>query len=120
MADPIDCFVPPNKLKAAPAGAYDCIETDKAALFLFLVDDIMGIEERLDATIGAPQRNGKAHQKAQSEFCLRLCQQTVQLIVQHVQRPTGQDTGKAVDMSCDRLRIANKAVDRDDCRRPGK
>ena len=89
------------------------IEPDEAALFLFVVDDVERIKDRLHPRIGAPQRDAEPNEKAEGEPSVALGRDAGDLVAQDVERAGGHDIGGNREMLADGGDIGEQRVGRD-------
>ena len=103
----------------APASEGECLQRQchEAALFLFLVDDVEGIEDRLGAGVGAPQRQSQGGEESRSKRALPLRSNALHLFANDLQSALRQEAGKQSQMLVDDRSVGEQAVERHQRRR---
>ena len=96
------------------------LEPNEAPLFFFFVDGIESIEQRFDATIGAPQGDDEPNNETDAECPAPLRGEQGQLIADHFDRSARQDARGGVELIGHAARIGEQAVDRHQCGDTGK
>src|SRR5215470_2282605 len=81
------------------------IESYKAARFIRIMDDVECIENRLHASVGAPQRKAETEEKSEGQLAVALCGDAGDFVADDVERTRGNNTNKKRKMIADRVRI---------------
>jgi hypothetical protein len=97
-----------------------CIQPDETPLFPFLIDDVKGVEERLDAAIGAPQRNREPDHKTDAQRSASLSGKPSQFVANDIDGATREDAGHRVELAGDCPRIGEQPINRHQSRDAGK
>ena len=93
--------------RAQREGERNEIEFDEAALFLLLIDDVKGVDDRFHAGVRAPQRHGKPEDKSEAEFRIALGRKAGYLLPEDIDRPFRQNPGGQGEVIADRRSLAN-------------
>lgn len=94
--------------------------SDRNPRFPLAVDDVQGIEQRLHRGVGTPKGNPETDDEGRSESPASLRGDPRELVPGDVHRAAGQESGELVQMSGNRCRIGEQAVDRDEGCKRGK
>ena len=96
------------------------VQLDEGTLFVFAVDDIQRIEERVNAGIGAPERDCQADNKAYTKDGFSLCRQVRQLLAHDIDRAARHKARDDIELAADSGRIREQAIDGNKSRNGGK
>jgi hypothetical protein len=61
------------------------VELDEAALFLFVIDDVERVEDRLHPRVGAPQRQTKSEHESKAELGAAVLDDAIDLLLKDVE-----------------------------------
>ena len=106
-------------MPAEREGERDEVELDEAALLGLVIGDVHGLEERLHAGIGTPQRDRQRDDEGEAQRPALLRRQPVQLLPQDVQAAAGDDALERGEVLFHRRRVGEEAVDRHQSREGG-
>ena len=83
-------------------------QLDETALFLLLVDDVEGVEDRLHPGICAPERDGQAHYETEAELRVSFRSQPIDLVPDDTHPAFGQKPAAADKCSLMVEALANR------------
>ena len=87
----------------------------KAAFFVLFVGDVHGIEDRLDAAVGAPHRHREADEETYAECVVVLPRQRLQLPTDDIEAAAWQKPAEIGHMVGYGRRVGDKSVQRHEC-----
>jgi hypothetical protein len=90
----------------------DHVEPDEAALFVFVVNDIQRIEDRLHAGVRAPERETEADYEGEGQFSIAVRGDTNDLLTDQVVGAGRQQAGDKAEMRADRACLREQPVER--------
>ena len=89
------------------------VQFDKTALLALLIDDVEGVDHRLDPGIGAPQRQREAEQEGKAERGVALGQHARDLVLHDLERALRQHQRQRLQIVADGRGVGEQAVARD-------
>ena len=86
------------------------VQADETALFPLLIDDVEGVDHRLDAGIGAPDREPEAEQEGRAKRGVALVEHPRDLVLHDLERALRQHQRQRLQIGADGRGIGEQAV----------